>query len=506
MSRRDARTARTAAVLPVPAGVFDEYAAASPDLLAALDPDGTLLAVNPAWQHVLGWREDEVVGSRLGWLLHPEDRGPTIELFYSLVAQGTQMLDVEVRCQTADGDWRWLSWSGSVAPATGRVFVAGRDVTRRTERYLAVRTSETLLAHAERIARIGSWEWDPGSRLIRCSRELQRIGNLDVEVIDYAAYMALVHPGDRPRIDATLTDAIRRRTSYEIDYTMQRPDGHEIEVFERGEPILRGGRLLQYVGTVQDVSEQRQREEELRRALATEHDAAERLRNLDQLKSSFLSAVSHELRTPLTVLRGLAQTLQQHDRDLDPELRTRIQASLVDQSTRLGDLLADLLDLNRLSRGDAASRPSQPIDLAGLVRTAVAEQPDADRIRLEAPDHLDAAFDPVHVERILVNLLDNARKYAPEGEVEVSVRAPADDLLRIEVRDHGEGIPPGSHERIFEPFYRDDHRHPQPGTGVGLSLVAEFARINDGRAWAEDAPDGGAIIIVELPGIAEPAG
>jgi PAS domain S-box-containing protein len=483
-----------------PGPVLGDLAEISPDLLAALEPDGRLAAINPAWHAVLGWDADELVGHSPRWLAHPEDRSTAVETFASMVDATARVVDVEMRMRTRDGDWRWISWSASVDPESGRVFASGRDVTRRAERHLAVRTSETLLAHAERIARLGSWEWDPESQRIRCSRELRRIGGLQEPELTYDEYMQMLRPVDRARVHETVTAAIRERRGYEQHYTIRRPDGAQVKVFERGEPIMRGDRLLQYVGTVQDVTDQRQREADLRRALATEQEATERLRHLDQLKSAFLSAVSHELRTPLTVLRGLAQTLQQHDEDLDVETRRRIQASLVDQSTRLAELVTDLLDLNRLVRGRELPVSPRPVDLVALARAVVGEQIDAGRVRMEAPASLSALVDPVHVERILVNLLDNARKYAPNGEVVLRL-VNSDGGVRLEITDEGPGIPSEARELVFEPFYRADQQHPQPGTGVGLALVAEFARLHRGRAWAQEAPGGGAMIIVDLPDV-----
>jgi signal transduction histidine kinase len=199
------------------------------------------------------------------------------------------------------------------------------------------------------------------------------------------------------------------------------------------------------------------------------------------------------------VLRGLAETLQRHDVALDAATRARIQAALVEQSTRLGDLVTDLLDLNRLVRRDDTSASPRPIDLCRAIRIAVEHHPDASRVRLELPDQLEVGVDPVHVERIVVNLVDNANKYAPDGPVVIRLSTVPEGRVRLEIQDQGPGIPSWALERVFQPFYRADDEHPQPGTGVGLALVAEFARLHGGCAWAENPAEGGARIVVELP-------
>ena len=478
-----------------------ELAEVSPDLLATVAPDGALIAANPAWTRILGWEQEELLGQQILWVVHEDDRAATAVAFRDLILQGAEILDFENRCRTRDGDWRWISWSANVQATTGRLFAAGRDVTARVERHREVSTRESLLAAAERIAHIGSWEWQPFADLIRCSPELARLLGLgDEQHISFDDFLAAVHPEDRVYLHSQLDAAIEHREAYRVEYRVQLADGTRRTLLERGEPAedANDGQL-RYFGTVQDVTEQRRFEAELRRALQTEQEASERLRQLDHLKDSFLGAVSHELRTPLTVLRGLAETLQQHDADLDAPTRARIQTALVEQSSRLGDLVTDLLDLNRLvHQNHTAARP-QPVDLCRSIRTAVEDHPDAARVRLELPDRLDIPVDPVHVERIVVNLVDNANKYAPEGLVVIRLCTVPDGRVRLEIQDQGPGIPTWALERVFEPFYRADDEHPQPGTGVGLALVAEFARLHGGCAWAENPREGGARIVVELP-------
>ena len=477
-----------------------DFATAIPDLQAVCATDGTILAGNPACHRILGWEEAELVGRRLATLSHPHDRPVVQKAFRGVVDAGTPILDLESRCRTRAGDWRWISWSAAPSAQGDRVVIAGRDVTRRTEEHLATKMNETLLANAERIGALGSWEWDPTGGPIRCSAELRRILALeDGQEITFESFQHWLGPADRERLRATVGAAVAEARGYTIEYTAHLPGRSERILLERGEPYLQGQRLVRFVGTIQDVTEQRRVESDLRRALRVEQEATDRLRHLDQLKNSFLGAVSHELRTPLTVLRGFAQTLQQHDDELDPGTRRRIQDALVDHSTRLGDLVTDLLDLNRLLRsGELDTRPD-PIDLGALLAAVVAERPNADRVRLHVTGPVEVAVDPLHAERILVNLLDNCDKYAPTGPLVLRVTHTALDRVRLEVRDHGPGIPAEALDRIFEPFYRVDQDHPQPGTGVGLALVAEFARLHGGRAWAENPPDGGALIVVELP-------
>lgn len=253
-------------------------------------------------------------------------------------------------------------------------------------------------------------------------------------------------------------------------------------------------------GTVKDITEHRRIEEGLRRAAETEQAAAEQLRELDRLKTSFLSAVSHELRTPLAVAQGMAETLQRMRGHLSEEARARVEDALVGHTQRLTELLTNLLDIDRLTRGNLKV-VAERFDAVALLREAVAASPAPDRVQLQAPARLPVHVDRLQTERIVANLLDNAAKYGGEGPLSLTARQLEGGGLRIEVADHGPGLEAGELGRVFEPFYRTDDDHPKPGTGVGLALVAEFASLHGGRAWAEPGQRDGLVVIVELPDI-----
>lgn len=238
----------------------------------------------------------------------------------------------------------------------------------------------------------------------------------------------------------------------------------------------------------------------LREAATRERHAAEQLREVDRSKNAFLAAVSHDLRTPLTVVDGMAATLRRLGHQLSAEDRTRIEEALVTQTGRLSRLLDDLLDLDRLARGTAASEP-EDLDATTVVQEAIDHLPGVARVELDTPASLPVRLDRTQLERIVANLINNADKYAPEGPIEVTLRA-EDGGVRLQVDDHGPGIPAAQRERILEPFHRLEVDRGQPGTGIGLAVVAEFVRLQRGELRVEDRPGGGARFVVVLPGSA----
>jgi PAS domain S-box-containing protein len=253
---------------------------------------------------------------------------------------------------------------------------------------------------------------------------------------------------------------------------------------------------------LRDISTELEEEQRLRTLADAEHRAAEELRSVDRMKNAFITAVSHELRTPLTVVRGMADTLIRLRDSADPAVRSRIEDALAEHARRLGALLDELLDTDRLVRGSLVAE-RQPVDLPALVQRVIDESAVAHRANVRMPTSLVASVDAVLVERSVRNLLENAAKYAPDGSVVVQVDGDGGGGFVLAVSDEGPGIPDAHAERIFEPFHRVLDHH-QPGTGIGLSLVAEFARLHGGRAWADTDRDLGARIVVEVPAALSP--
>jgi signal transduction histidine kinase len=218
----------------------------------------------------------------------------------------------------------------------------------------------------------------------------------------------------------------------------------------------------------------------------------------DEAKNLFLRAVSHELRTPLTSVVGYARTLEARDSELSAQARAMCVGRLVCAADRLERLVLNLLDLDRLARGILEPK-REVVDMATLVELVVHELALQDHTVDVASEHVDAMVDPGMIERVVENLLANAAKHTPPGS-HVSVRvSPTERGIELEVADNGPGVPDDLKKQIFEPFRQGTVPAHSPGTGIGLSLVARFAALHDGRAWVEDRPGGGASFRVFLP-------
>jgi signal transduction histidine kinase len=234
-------------------------------------------------------------------------------------------------------------------------------------------------------------------------------------------------------------------------------------------------------------------------------------RALEQMRTEFVSTVSHELRTPLAAIYGAAMTLRRSDVALDEGQRARLLDVVSGEADRLARTVNDILWASRLDT-DSLHVSIQSCDAAALVRDVVqAQEAHLDpghALVVEVEEGLPPlAADPDKVSRVLINLVDNAVKYSPDGG-EVAVRVGrAGSHLRFAVADQGLGIPPAEQRRVFEKFYRLDPQMNRGvgGTGLGLYICRELVRRMDGRIWVESGgADRGSTFTVELP-IATPA-
>jgi PAS domain S-box-containing protein len=309
-----------------------------------------------------------------------------------------------------------------------------------------------------------------------------------------------VHPEDREVITAARADRGYFREPVQV--RMTRDDGSMLWV-EAAEGVIesRDGAPFLVQGVVRDVTRQRAQEEALQRALEQELAAADELRHLDQMKSTFLQAVSHELRTPLTAVLGSAETLRDRRDELSDADTDLLVHAVARQAGRLGRLLEDLLDVDRLSRGLVVAERA-PTDLQAVVAAAL-EGLGEERTRVEATvEPIVARLDGPQVERIVENLLRNAIRHTPPGTaVRLDVREQL-GVTVLTVEDDGPGLPDELRGSVFEPFTQGPQATaaPSPGTGIGLALVQKLAELHRGEAWVEEAPSGGARFLVVLPG------
>jgi two-component system sensor histidine kinase KdpD len=220
----------------------------------------------------------------------------------------------------------------------------------------------------------------------------------------------------------------------------------------------------------------------------------------EQMRSSLLSAVSHDLRTPLASITGAASTLRGQGERLPPETRQELLESIADEAERLGRLVSNLLDMTRLESGVELRRDLCPLEeIVGAALQRMERQLAQRQVTTRLPDSLPlVSVDDVLIGQLLVNLLENATKYSPEGTpIEIEADSSA-EAITMEVRDRGPGFAPHEEQRIFEKFYRGRSDGTR-GAGLGLAICRAILQAHRGTIEAFNRTGGGAIFRIRLP-------
>ena len=239
--------------------------------------------------------------------------------------------------------------------------------------------------------------------------------------------------------------------------------------------------------------ERGQQEEERNRALA--------LQETDRLRTALLNSVSHDLRTPLASIKASASSLLDREVRWSDAEREEFLTTINSEADRLTRLVHNLLDMSRIEAGALDPRLVE-CSLAEVVGPVVrrARAASRQRIDVDVPEELPPVLvDPVRLDQVLTNLLDNARGYAAGSPVQV-VAGQAGGTLELRVVDHGPGIPAPERERVFDQFYRlkGGGRRPE-GTGMGLAICRGIVRAHGGDLRVETTPGGGASFVLTLP-------
>lgn len=238
--------------------------------------------------------------------------------------------------------------------------------------------------------------------------------------------------------------------------------------------------------------------------LLKEATQAQIYRQAESVRRSLLAAVSHDLRTPLAAIKASVTDLLSDDSPREGAYLRDALESIDGETDRLTSLIANLLDMTKIERGMLKAH-AQGVDLTELLSQCV------DRARRQWPDlkiglTVDpksalVRADPVFLDRVVTNLLDNAAKAATDNKadsVELDVRG-NETLTTVRVIDHGRGIPSAAREQLFYPFYQLNERHPRLGTGLGLPIAKGFLALMGGEIWIENTPGGGSTFAFSLP-------
>jgi K+-sensing histidine kinase KdpD len=234
--------------------------------------------------------------------------------------------------------------------------------------------------------------------------------------------------------------------------------------------------------------------------LAGQAARARELAEIDRLRSALLSAVGHDLRTPLTGIKAAVSSLRQADIEWTADQRAELLATIEESTDRLDALIDNLLSMSRLQAG-ALAVDLRPVALDAVVAQAVLHTPaGGPTIELDVPDDVPhVRADPGLLERVIANLVANAQAASPPDLPISLCGRSAGDRVRLQVVDHGRGVPEADWDRIFEPFQRRDDRTTTAGLGLGLAIARGFTEAMEATLTPSVTPGGGLTMTISLP-------
>lgn len=473
----------------------------------SLDKHGLIVRINDTELDWLGYAREEVVGRLKIYDLLTPNSAVAVRAGFPTFLQTGVVKDLEVELVRRDGSILSVLLSATVLRDAAGNYLKSRatlyDITARKRAEERLHKSEAGLANAQRIAHLGNWDWDIQDNTLSWSDEVYRIFGLQPQEFGatYEAFLERVHPDDRQVVNKAVDNALLQRKAYGIDHRIVRMDGVVRFVHEQAEVTYdEHGRPVSLSGTVQDVTDYKNAQEEIARREASLQQA----KDLDRLKNNFINAVSHDLRAPIMSVLGYAELLEDEVGGSITSQQQDFVAQIVKSTKRLEFMVNDLLDLARMEAGTFKLNFADEDLRAKIFEVVESLRPLFEDAKLELEvrlpeEPLMAQMDGPRIERVLTNLMTNAIKFTAAGG-KISLRACREDShLLCEVDDTGIGIAPEELPLLFQRFSQLNAGKLQGGTGLGLSISKAFVEAHGGSIGVRSEPGKGSTFWFLLP-------
>jgi two-component system CheB/CheR fusion protein len=362
------------------------------------------------------------------------------------------------------------------------ILLAVEDITDRRKVEEGLIEVERLLSESkERLkfaidsAGLGTWDYDPQARELVWDKRCKEIFDLSpTSIVDAAAFLEMIHPDDRPRLEKKVRDTLLTGGSGEFDIEFRTTAIHEKTKWlkAKGRAYFNDkGKAIRFIGTLLDITVQKLIDEATRELLAK--------------KDEFISIASHELRTPITSLKAALQMIERmaaKNEEMKPGLVFVKKG--IKQVDKLNELIKDLLDVTKIQAGKLELRKTT-FTLDELITECCGElqaQSEKHQLLVKGDKNVEVHADKNRLEQVIVNLLSNAIKYSPDSEKVVITVTKVDEGTKIAVTDFGIGIPKNKQQYLFDRFYRvDETSQKYSGLGLGLYISSEIIRQHKGH-------------------------
>jgi PAS domain S-box-containing protein len=493
----------------------------TPAMINSCRPDGCLDYVNKGWLDYFGFSletaldhadvmkvpvpsKTDMYGGEWRPIIHPEDLPAFRDRWKSTLASGKSD-EYEARARRFDGMYRWHLFRAvplldeSAKPV--KWYISAFDIEDRKRAEESLRQSEGYLAEAQRLSHTGSWARVAATDEMRySSEEFYRVLGFEPREGPprFETFLQRVHPDDQAKVREMTEKARREKAEYELDYRLIHPGGDTRDIHVVGHPVFnQSGDLVEYVGTVMDVTERKRAEESLRQAQA-DLARVNRMTTMGELTASLAHEVNQPIAAAVTNAKTCLRWLARDDPDLEEARAAAMR--IVNDGRRAAEIVSRIRLLFK-----KGTPQQEPVDVNEIVREMIVLlRGEATRYTVSVRTELAAGLpqvmgDRVQLQQVLMNLIMNgidAMKNM-DGTRDLCVKSQREENERvlITVSDTGVGLPQQQADQIFNAFFTTKPH----GTGMGLRISRSIIESHGGRLWAADNSPRGATFRFILP-------
>ncbi len=503
----------------------------APDAMIIVDANGFIILINEQTKKLFEYTEEEMIGREIDFLVPEKFRISHKE------HKGNYYQSAQTRIMGEGKILRGIKKSGKEFPAEialspikirSELMISAivRDISERIKAEDEIRMHLRNLGLVKRIARMGYYQTDSSLDKFEVSENFSSLFGTSKEILSREEMRGLMHPDDLKTFKGTLDQALEKEENYEIEYRMINPLTKETFHVKNYNYFTRDSLgNIQVIGLVQDITRQKQvqdemmelnknleqkvknRTEELERAhneleMKVEK-RTEQLRLVNNELEAFSYSVSHDLRAPLRAITGFSAILQKDFNELLGKEGKRIISIIVNNTTRMGQLIDDILVFSRLSRSEIVTAQ---LNLKTIFMDVYSGQLGGKEnkgrdIEFIVEDIPPAKGDRTMVTQVITNLVSNALKYTrTKQKTIIHVGYETKDSKNVYyIKDNGVGFDERHKSKLFEVFQRLHNERDFEGTGIGLAIVKRVINKHGGDVWGESTLNEGAIFYFTLP-------
>lgn len=479
-------------------GNFEYFFNETTDLICIANLEGFFLKINKAFTNTLGYSESELMSKKFINYVYPEDVEKTLNEINNL-KEGKNSINFSNRYMLKNGSYIWLQWISTINLKTNIVFAIARDISeiKNTQEKLII--SEKLLNESQKMAKIGSWEFNLLTNKLYWSDELYNIFEIKKNDKDNLidTYRSKISSDVKNLLDQLADRAVNEKKSYEVEHPFYVSENRTKWLLGSGEPVLNEiGEVVKIRGIARDITAQKERD------IAVKEKEFAELAN--RAKSDFLANMSHEIRTPLNGVIGFSDLLLKTNLDENQKVYMN---NINNSANLLLEIINDILDFSKIESGKFELH-YEPLNIRKLAQQVIdlfKSQAINKKIALnlivdsKIPEYVLA--DIVRLKQVLVNLLGNAIKFTDFGEIVLLIeevknkKVPKSQFstIRFSVIDTGIGVKKENLEKIFKSFVQEDASTTKRygGTGLGLSIANKILEKSKSKINVTSVPGEG---------------